>query len=80
MMPLESSRLQRKVDEKAKRLEGYRIGCDAVWLLMVEDQTGLASTMDVSQTVWSEPIRHEGFARIYYLRGRIELHRLSTRT
>jgi hypothetical protein len=76
IMTVETSWLQSKVDEKADRIAGYLSACDEVWLLMVEEQTGLANTMEIPRAIWAQPLEHQGFARIYVLRGRAELHRM----
>jgi hypothetical protein len=68
--------LQGKVDEKADRVPGYLSDCNEVWLLMVEEQTGLASTVEVPDALWSQPLKHRGFARIYFLRRKTDLHRM----
>jgi hypothetical protein len=68
--------LQAKIDAKSKRYPGYLAGRDEVWLLMVEEQKGLASTMEIPDIMYSDPINPCGFARVFLLRGRSDLHEL----
>jgi hypothetical protein len=68
--------LQRKIDEKAKRLPKYLTACSRVWLLLVEEQKGLASTLEFSDTFWSESVNRRGFERVFVLRGTSKMHEM----
>jgi hypothetical protein len=68
--------LQRKIDVKAKRLPKYLTACSRVWLLLVEEQKGLASTLEFPDTVWVGTVDRRGFERVFVLRGTSKMHEI----
>ena len=72
--------LQDKIDNKARHLIRYRSQFDQSWLLMVEEQRGLASTLEIPNEVWSQrsiqPVDRGGFDRVFFMRRMTEVHEL----
>jgi hypothetical protein len=73
---IDAAYLQRTIDEKATRLQGYLTACDDAWLLMVEEGSNLSNTVEMPDELWKHAYDFRGFARLFVLRGTRTIHEL----